>query len=249
VNRPLALMVAMAQERRTLQRRLDSVRQQRLDGFPLVVGHLAGQAVVLVQSGIGRDRARRALLAVSHLWPLRAVWSLGFAGGLVDGIIPGDLVCPAAVLSDDGGVDQPLVTSRALADLCAALAAGGIRAHNGLLLTVDDPLRTPQMKRAAHQRTGAVAVDMEAAGVARASLELGVPWLAIKAVVDAVEEPLPEFLARCTTPHGDLRWGGVFRSLWASENRRALGRLARASRRAALSLGDSLGVALAAWSP
>jgi len=249
VDRPVALVVALAQERRPLQRRLAAARQGRAGDFRVVVGELAGRAVVLIQAGIGRDRARRALLAASHQFSFHAAWSLGFAGGLAETLCVGDVVCPAAVLQDDGRTGQSFGVAPAQADVCAALAAAGIRIHDGPLLTVDDPLRTPEVKRAAHRRTGAVAVDMEAVGVAEAARELGIPWLAIKAVVDAAGEALPEFLAGCTTAQGELRWRGLLSNLASARRRRTLWRLHRASRQAAQGLQRAVDVAFAAWSP
>ncbi|MEK6716895.1 MAG: hypothetical protein AABZ16_05345 [candidate division NC10 bacterium] len=249
MDRPVALVVALAQERQPLQRRLAAARQGRAGDFRVVVGELAGRAAVLIQAGIGRDRARRALLAASHQFSFRAAWSLGFAGGLAETLCVGDVVCPAAVLLDDGRTGQSFGVAPAQAAVRAALAAAGIRIHDGPLLTVDDPLRTPEVKRAAHRRTGAVAVDMEAAGVAEAARDLGIPWLAIKAVVDAAGEALPEFLAGCTTAQGELRWRGLLSNLASARRRRTLWRLPRASRQAAQGLQRAVDVAFAAWSP
>jgi hypothetical protein len=131
----------------------------------------------------------------------------------------------------------------------AALSAANIPLSGGPLLSVDSPLRSPEAKRAAHRRTGAVAVDMEAAGVAEAAERLGIPWLAIKSVLDAVDEPLPGFLSGCTTPRGDLRWRGVIWSLAVGGRRPALRRLAQASGLAALALQRGLEAAFPAWSP
>jgi hypothetical protein len=89
---------------------------------------------------------------------------------------------------------------------------------------------------------------MEAAGVARAACDLGIPWAALKAIVDAVDDPLPPFLSACTTPQGDLRWRGLL--VGALEGRdfwRSLGRLGRASRQAGRSLWQGLEVAFTAW--
>ena len=249
MDRPVALVVALARERRPLQRRLAAARQGRAGDFRVVVGELAGRAVVLIPAGLGRDRARRALLAASHQFSFRAAWSLGFAGGLTETLCVGDVVCPAAVLLDDGRTGQSFGVAPAQAAVRAALAAAGIRIHDGPLLTVDDPLRTPEVKRAAHRRTGAVAVDMEAAGVAEAARDLGIPWLAIKAVVDAAGEALPEFLAGCTTAQGELRWRGLLSNLGSARRRRTLWRLHRASRQAAQGLQRAVDVAFAAWSP
>lgn len=244
----IALVVALAQERRALRRSLASVRRWRADEFFGQSGRLGRHPIILVQAGIGRDRARRALLSTSRRFRLRAAWSLGFAGGLADGLRSGDLVCPGVVLRDDGQAGQASPAAPARAAVAAAFSVARIPFADGSLLSVDSPLRTPEAKRAAHRRTAAVAVDMEAAGVAEAAEGLGIPWLAIKSVVDAVDEPLPEFLDGCTTPEGDLRWGGVLWSLATGSRRNALRRLGWASRDASLTLRRGLGLALDAWS-
>ena len=246
---PIALIVALAQERRALRRCLTSVRWWRTPECRGLTGRLSRQPIVLLQAGIGADRARRALLAASRRLPFRAAWSLGFAGGLADGLRAGDLVCPGVVIKDDGQDGRAFDVDPAHAAVVAALAAARIPLSGGSLLSVDSPLHTPEAKRAAHQRTGAVAVDMEAAGVAQAAEGLGIPWLVIKSVVDAVDEPLPGFLFSCTTPRGDLRWGGALWNLAAGGRRRALRRLARASRLAAAALRRGLQAAVPAWSP
>lgn len=241
---PIALVVALAQERRALERSLESVLHWWAEEFHAVSGRLGGQAVVLIQAGVGQERTHRALLTTSRWYSIRAAWSLGFAGGLAKLLNIGDLVFPSVVLKDDGLSGQVLHGAPVRATVASALEAAGISVHEGPLLSVNDPLRTPEAKRAAHQRTGAVAVDMEAAGVAVAAQHLGIPWLALKSVVDPVDEPLPDFLAGCTTERGDLRWRSLVWSVAAGgERRRALGKLGRASHQAALALRRALEVA------
>lgn len=246
---PIALVVALSREWRVLRSLLRSPRRARAEDFPLLAGELGGRPVLLIQAGIGQDRAGRALLSASRRCAVGAAWSLGFAGGLTDALRPGHLVCPGVVLGDDGGTGQAFPAAQAGTAVVAALSAAGVPVCDGPLLSVGFPLRTEEAKREAHRRTGAVAVDMEAAGVAEAARRLGVPWLAIKSVVDAVREPLPAFLTGCTTPRGDLRWRGVLGGLAVGSRRRALSRLGRASRLAAPALRRGLEVAVPAWSP
>jgi nucleoside phosphorylase len=247
VKRPIAMVVALGQERRALQRSLTSPLHWWSDAFHAVSGRSAGHAVVLIQAGIGREQARRALQTAAQWYDFCAAWSLGFAGGLTDDLRAGDLVCPSIVLLDDGFSGTPFPAGPAQTGVRAALSAVGIACRDSPLLTVEAPLRTPQAKREAHRRTGAVAVDMEAAGVAEAATGLGIPWLAFKAVVDPVEEPLPEFLAGCVTPSGDVRWRAVVAGLLgSSQRRRTLSRLDRATRQAVRGLRDSLGLLVGA---
>jgi nucleoside phosphorylase len=245
VELPIAIVVALAEERRALQPALTSSLHWWSEGFHAVSGRAAGHAVVLIQAGIGREPARRALLAAAHWLQFCAAWSLGFAGSLTEQLKPGELVCASTLVLDDGLTGRSFPAAPAQAEVRTALSVAGIACRDGAVLTVETPLRTPEAKREAQRRTGAIAVDMEAAGVAEAARELGIPWLALKAVVDGVDDPLPEFIASCTRPRGDIRWRGVLAGLLASGNRRrTLIRLGRAARQAKRGLRRCLGVAV-----
>ena len=244
------LVVALAAERYALRGSLQERRNQRFGGRSAVRGRLAGRDVLLVQAGIGRDRARDAVVSAAREFDVEAAWSLGFAGALSERLQPGDLVFPAAVLdeADIGGV--PLAADCSHTTVCAALRRAAVPVDPGNLITVGSVLRTSEAKRDVGRWSGAVAAEMEAAGVARAARDLGIPWAALKAIVDAVDDPLPQFLAACTTPQGDLRWRGLL--VGALEGRdfwRSLGRLARASRQAGRTLWQGLEDAFGAWPP
>ncbi|HYL82138.1 MAG TPA: hypothetical protein VEU07_15065, partial [Candidatus Acidoferrum sp.] len=79
--------------------------------------------------------------------------------------------------------------------------------------------------------------------------DLGIPWLALKAVADGPRESLPEFLAGCLTPAGDLRWRGLVWSSLYGERRRVFRRLRGEAGLAIRSLKRNLNVALCAGSP
>lgn len=242
------LVVALAAERQALQGVLHERRRRRLGDRPAVGGRLAGRDLLLVQAGVGRDRAHDAVVAAAAEFQVQAAWSLGFAGGLSERLRPGDLVFPAAVLDDADAGGAPLAADSSRATACAALRRAAMSVDEGNLLTVGTVLRTPDAKRAARRRSGAVAVEMEAAGVARAARSLGVPWLALKVVVDAVGDQLPPSLAACTTPQGDLRWRGlVAGALEGRDFWRSLVQLGRSSRQAGRTLWQGLEVAFEAW--
>lgn len=242
------LVVALAAERQALQGLLQERRRRQLGGRSAVSGRLAGRDLLLVQAGVGRDRAYDAVVAASKEFEVQAAWSLGFAGGLSEQLRPGDLVFPTIVLDDADAGGVPLTADASHDTVSAALRRAAIPVETGSVLSVGTVLRTPESKRAAGRRTGAVAVEMEAAGVARAAGALGVPWVALKAVVDARDDQLPPFLAACTTPQGDVRWRGLLAgALTGRDFWRSLARLGRASRQAGRTLWQGLEVAFEAW--
>jgi nucleoside phosphorylase len=245
---PTALVVALAYERRALAPLLAGRRAEPLGEVPCLSGTLGDRPVLLIQAGIGFTRARQAVEAAARHRTLSGVWSLGLAGGLSDALRPGELLCASRVVSDAA---PPAGTARAVpaaAAVQAALAAAGLPCRLGPLFTSRVPLRTPEAKRAAAARTGAIAVDMEAAGAMAAAEAMGLPALALKAIVDPVGDPLPGWLACCTSPAGDACWWRLVGCALASgENRRALRRLGRDAGLGGAALRRALPPALDAW--
>ncbi|HET9753750.1 MAG TPA: hypothetical protein VFP52_12340, partial [Myxococcales bacterium] len=111
------------------------------------------------------------------------VVSCGFAGALSPSLRAGDLLVATAVRAPDGERLQApeLPASRALA-----------QAARGEIACADRVLATPEEKRALGAG-GALAVDLESAQVARAAAEAGVPWLAVRAIVDDARTSPPPF--------------------------------------------------------
>ena len=66
-----------------------------------------------------------------------------------------------------------------------------LAARVGDLLTVPTALESPAAKRAAAAATDAVAVDMESAAIAAVAARARVPFVALRVVVDGLDDALP----------------------------------------------------------
>lgn len=135
--------------------------------------------VVVVHTGVGDTPAgRRRLDDVLGEETPRFVLSAGYAGGLRADLRVGDLVL-AENFSDPGLLDaaRPLLAD----EPC----------HVGALVTQPLVAETAAAKRALHDATGALAVDMETAWIADACARAGVPLLALRVVSDAAGQSFP----------------------------------------------------------
>jgi adenosylhomocysteine nucleosidase len=112
----------------------------------------------------------------------------GYAAGLADGTAPGALVIADAVVDPDGGRHLP---DAGLLAAASSIHLPGFPVSRGILSTGDAVLVTIGEKRALALRTGAIAVDMETAGAARAAERRGLRWLAVRAVTDGPDENMP----------------------------------------------------------
>ncbi len=155
--------------------------------------------VTIVEAGVGRVAVERALALVAE--PCDVLLSFGFAGALIPGLEPGDLVVPSSVTWDGTAVRERYEFATHLVAGVARTLPGDLRgrAVRGTLLSSPVVLATPPDKEAAGVRWGAVAVEMEAAGLVTYAREHGVRLVALRAILDPVQrslEGLPPDLER-----------------------------------------------------
>ncbi|HYN39712.1 MAG TPA: purine phosphorylase [Rhodospirillales bacterium] len=164
-----------------------------------------------------------------------ALLSYGLAGGLDDDLRPGDIVVAEAVVAADGTA-RPTDPAWRNA-LLQRLAERGRRCVGGRLAGVDRPLLTPADKRACGRGLGAGAVDMESTALAQAAADAGLPFLAVRVVLDPLSRPIPSWLATTIDSRGEPRLSRVLAGLAANPlDLPALLRLARDERTAMPSL-------------
>jgi len=158
--------------------------------------------------GMGPRAAAAAARALADSG-VQALAMFGIAGALDPQLKSGALLCPPQVVAEDGG------RYRADPSWRARLAArlGGIGLDDGILLTVREPLLTPQSKEAARRRFDACAVDMESSAVAEVAQSRGLPLLVLRAIADGAGDAIPLPLAAAIDRWGRPRPLGVAAAL------------------------------------
>ncbi|MFE0648136.1 1-hydroxy-2-methyl-2-butenyl 4-diphosphate reductase [Streptomyces sp. NPDC059534] len=151
--------------------------------------------VTVVRTGMGPDRARRAVSRTlgEERWRDAAVIASGFCAGLAPGMHPGDLIVADETRGSGG---TTLCTGTDLLVKALARAVPGRAVHTGPLTGSDHVVRGPE--RTALRAGGAIAVDMESAETLRTARAVGGlgdgpdarPVAAVRVVVDAPEHEL-----------------------------------------------------------
>ena len=180
----VGLVFALSVEAGGLVDRLSGAIRTEGSGFVAREGGLDGRRIVIVESGVGRERAARATEAVILGHKPRWIVSAGFAGALDERLGRGDILMADAIVDPK---DRQLAIDFKLQSESAASS----HLHVGRLLTVDRVIRDPAQKRDLGKRHGALAVDMESMAVAEVCRSEKVRFLSVRVIVDAVDQALP----------------------------------------------------------
>ena len=170
------------------------------------VGRAGGVEVHLIKTGMGPAAAATAAQAVLSDAVWDAIVSTGFAGGLgavgIGDVIVGTDVCDWRRVQS-GEVFQADPALRAIARGVADEAQ--LSWSEGPVAMVARVLCRADEKRALAATSGAIAVDMESAAIAREAASRNVPFLLVRAVSDRVDDDLPMDFNLWLTPGGRVR--------------------------------------------
>ncbi len=151
------------------------------------VGEWRGVPIVLVRSGMGRERARRALVEIADKWDLKEVISIGYAGALDPSLEVGDLVVADKVVGmDSAGPAEEMKTYSLDKEIFNTTEA----VRQRILLTVDRIAATPQEKKELREKYSAVAVDMETSALAEEAQTRNLPFISVRAITDTADQEL-----------------------------------------------------------
>ncbi len=133
-----------------------------------------------------RNSQRELALAIHDAARLgcRGIISFGVAGGLAGGLRTGDWVIASTVIESQVARATDRAWSSELLDALGDAAYAPI-------IGVDAPIAEPAVKRELHRTTGAAAVDMESHVVARLAAAHGLPFAALRVVVDPADRVIP----------------------------------------------------------
>lgn len=140
------------------------------------VGELNGRRLALVANGPGPELAAEATRkALSHA-AIALVVSTGYCGALHPELQRGDIVAASRV---------EIPGSEAVFGASLPCSAHAFR--SGVVFSLDKVVRNPGEK-ARLREAGAIAIEMEAAGVAAEAARAALPFFCIRSVLDRAEE-------------------------------------------------------------
>ncbi len=189
----ILLFYAFAREVGAFKRRLSNptpLVHEGLHGFRAVIG---GKEFSVIGHGIGPSRAMETARRAFDLMPrAELVIATGVVGALSSGLKPGDLILADRIFASraEGEIAAQVAAfgDAHLSAIGQSLSIAGVNYTTGAILTTHRVLATGAEKRRAKESTGAIAVDMESAALAAEAAARGLPFIAIRAVLDEVDD-------------------------------------------------------------
>ena len=143
--------------------------------------------VLLAVSGMGGALAAIAARRLADAGAVRLM-SFGMAGGLDPELSAGTVVVPTEVISSSG--TRFTTSAEWREQLCLGIARQRTSV-GGVLLSSAAPVDAVADKATLFHETGAVAVDMESLGIAEVAAARGLPFMAVRVIVDTAGDVLP----------------------------------------------------------
>ncbi|HJO02775.1 MAG TPA: hypothetical protein QGG47_02235 [Acidobacteriota bacterium] len=200
-----------------------------------VVGKLRGVQVVLAVTGDGKRNADLGIRRLIQTCAPTRVLAVGLGGALSVDLAVGDLVVSSEVMEGEQTLACPDLQWLEEATL-------HLDYDLGRLVTVDEILATPSSKSEWWGRTWRdqpAAADMESACFARVAVAYNLPYLIARAISDAADEVLPDYLEDCRAQDGSIDKRQVFwKTVWRPRSWGSIVRLRSRMRKCAGTLAD-----------
>ena len=206
--------------------------------------------VVVVEGGMGRERAETATEEVIERFEPDIIISAGFAGAVKAELQPGDLlVCdmlmsldgPAALWGPDISQTQRSVDGALMERLLGEPDGPRSEYAHGGCLSVSTFVPSSPLKGWIGEHFPVRVIDMESYWVGETAARCGVAHMAVRSVLDTMEQDLPPFIGQEAATADHHRWYRALRYMVANpfDTRRLL-QMRRQARIASASLGRLL---------
>jgi len=190
----LAILGAVPEEVAGIKKAMYIFDRTRLNKTETWTGTWREKNIILVRTGVGRQKAKQATIQVIDSFHPEAIISIGYAGALTAELKVGDLLIVDWIL--DGQNDfVPFEVEDSLNSEWLGLAKsisipGELKIKVGKLITVNSVIHTPEAKQDLGKQFGADAVEMETIELAMLAREKKIPFLSVRGISDAVDHEL-----------------------------------------------------------
>ena len=188
-TRPILIIAALKEELKELKGYIKDPKQTSYKDFIFHIGKIKENRVLVVQSGVGMDRAARATLSALELITPSCIVTIGFCGATRRGLKVSDIVISQKLIFNHREDSEYFESNKELIELAQSISKP--KPLIGTTLTTHRPIYRSEIKQALGQRTNALALNMEGHAIAHVAKSANIPFIEIRSVLDLAEEDLP----------------------------------------------------------
>lgn len=192
-QRTVGIIVAMPEEIKPLLKGIPSVVRETLGIFPLYRFTQHNRHFALIESGIGADRALAAAQTLTEALNPELLISMGFSGGISDGLAAGDVVIGTRFLVHRGDCmieETGVRTIPPPAVLTAPNMTAGFSIAEGTIISSSSVQSKTVIAGQLPERVTRAVVDMETSAIVRFATLSRMPLMAIRSISDERTEEL-----------------------------------------------------------
>ncbi len=189
----LLIAAATETEIRGIRERLDDLCPVETRKGRAWTGRWQGRPLFLLCTGIGPERARKAVQPLLADRPFSAMVSIGYAGALKSGLRVGEIVIPEEIRGVPPLAEESFKPEEALFQkACRAAGSSQCTFSTDRAITTSRVICGSREKDHLGKRYRAGSVEMESAALARCARQAAVPFLVVRVILDEVTFTLPE---------------------------------------------------------
>lgn len=165
---------------------------------------------IAIVCGIGENNSRIATQTLLE-HNVSALVSWGTAGALTENIKSGDLFLADTIVTNDGNkYSFDAEWNKRIID---NLNKTSLKIHHGMIAHAQQVLLKTEDKNRLHNKTNALAVDMESLAIAQIASNEKLPCVSVRAIIDEASQCIPEVIIKNTDIFGRPAMFPLFSSL------------------------------------
>ncbi len=190
----IAIFSALELEVRQFKKGMKITKTSTFRDCRVYEGETAGKNVLLVLTGMGKERAEIATGWVLDNFRVSTLVSSGFGGSLNDKTTTGDIAVYLKTSCSESGlspIGEPLFSNAALAETATKKVGGnGFRVMPVHGVTISKVCITPKSKAKLGQTFAADVVDMESYWIGQIAAARNLPFITVRAIFDSIQDDL-----------------------------------------------------------
>ncbi len=197
-EKKIAILGALKEELAVLKQKIRI--SEKTKHRKVLLGDISGKPVLLGETGVGVEKSRNMIRFILENFPIDYVISIGYAGGVKEGLGIGDLITCTEVLwigGDTGFLERKgrdFLTKKLdrgeIRKVARIFANDGIAFREGKILTVKDVVESVEEKKWLGETYPVDVVEMETFAIVEEAEKKGVPVVAFRAISDTLQDQL-----------------------------------------------------------